>query len=90
MGPPMDEKLRTLSDAEITSQRAVTRRTLLSTLSIGAGVAAAVAAGAHAQTAPTEPKPPPKELPPKRRDPCRDGDHGPPSDGDGCGKPPTS
>ena len=37
----MDEKLRTLSDAEIVSQRAVTRRTLLSTLGI---VAIAMAA----------------------------------------------
>jgi hypothetical protein len=79
----MDAKARTLSDADITSARAVTRRTLLTALGLGAGVAAAaVAGGATAQTPPA-PKP-------TRRDPCRDADHGPPSDGDGCGKPPTS
>jgi hypothetical protein len=76
----MDRKTHTLSDADITSARAVTRRTLLTALGLGAGVAAA--AVAHAQSAPA-PKP-------TRRDPCRDADHGPPSDGDGCGKPPTS
>jgi len=74
----MTDKPRTLSDADITSQRTVSRRALLHTLGIGAGIAAAAAAGAttYAQT--------------KRRDPCRDADHGPPSDGDGCGKPPIS
>jgi hypothetical protein len=77
----MDSKPRTLSDADITSQRALTRRTLLTALGLGAGLAAATAAG-HAQSTPA-PKP-------TRRDPCRDADHGPPSDGDGCGKPPTS
>jgi hypothetical protein len=80
----MDTKPRTLSDDEITSTRAVTRRTLLTALGLGAGLAATAAAGvaAHAQATPA-PKP-------TRRDPCRDADHGPPSDGDGCGKPPTS
>ena len=77
----------TLSDADIASRRAVTRRTLISTLGIGAGLAAVAAVGAHAQT--PAPKPPPKEPPPKR-DPCRDADHGPPSDTDGCGRPPIS
>jgi hypothetical protein len=74
----MDRKTRTLSDADIASARTVTRRTLLAALGLGTGVVAATLSGAatHAQT--------------KRRDPCRDGDHGPPSDGDGCGKPPTS
>jgi len=74
----MKDKPRTLSDADISSARSVSRRALLHTLGIGAGIAAAVAAGAatHAQT--------------QRRDPCRDRDHGPPSDGDGCGKPPIS
>jgi hypothetical protein len=85
----MDGKLRTLSDADIASRRAVTRRTVLSTLGVGAGLAALAVAGAHAQG--TEPKPEPQpKPPPKRRDPCRDGDHGPPSDTDGCGKPPVS
>jgi hypothetical protein len=82
----MDTKTRTLIDAEITSARAVTRRTLITALGIGAGVATA-AVVAHAQPAPPTTPPAPK---PTRRDPCRDADHGPPSDGDGCGKPPTS
>lgn len=77
----MDRKTHTLSDADIISARAVTRRTLLAALGLGTGLAAA--AVAHAQTAPPAPKP-------TRRDPCRDTDHGPPSDGDGCGKPPIS
>jgi hypothetical protein len=80
----MDEKPRTLSDADIASRRAVTRRTLISRLGIGAGLAAVAAAGARAQTAQ------PKQPPPKRRDPCHDADHGPPADGDGCGRPPIS
>ena len=74
----MDTKTRTLSDADITSARMVSRRTLLTALGLGAGLAAT--ATAHAQATPK----------PTRRDPCRDADHGPPSDGDGCGKPPTS
>ena len=41
----------TLSDADITSERAVTRRSLLGVLGVGAGVAAAVAFGT-AQDAP--------------------------------------
>jgi hypothetical protein len=84
----MDSKPRTLSDADIASQRAVTRRALISALGLGAGIAAAAvgAVAAHAQSTPL-PKPP---LPkPERRDPCRDSDHGP-SDTDGCGKPPIS
>ena len=86
----MKDAPRTLSDADIASRRAVTRRTLISTLGIGAGLAAMAAAGAHAQT--TQPKAPPKEpkQPPPKRDPCRDADHGPPSDTDGCGRPPIS
>jgi hypothetical protein len=87
----MKDTPRTLADADIASRRAVTRRALISTLGIGAGLAAMAAAGAHAQT--TEPKSPPKEPkqpPPRRRDPCRDADHGPPADGDGCGRPPIS
>jgi hypothetical protein len=74
----MDRKTRTLTDADIASARAVTRRTLLTVLGIGAGLAAGAAAYAQATPKPT------------RRDPCRDADHGPPSDGDGCGKPPIS
>jgi hypothetical protein len=74
----MYRKTRTLSDADIASVRAVTRRTLLGALGLGVGLAAA--AVAHAQATPK----------PTRRDPCRDADHGPPSDGDGCGKPPIS
>lgn len=81
----MDRKLRTLTDADISSTRAVTRRTLLNALGLGAGLAAAAATGtvaAHAQATPS-PKP-------TRRDPCHDADHGPPADGDGCGRPPIS
>jgi hypothetical protein len=75
----MDRKPHTLSDADIASSRALTRRTLLTALGLGAGLTAAAAATTiHAQTKPT------------RRDPCRDSDHGPPSDGDGCGRPPIS
>jgi len=85
----MKHKTRTLSDTDIASRRAVSRRTLLSTLGIGAGLAAMAVAGAHAQTTKPDPKTPPK-TPPKRRDPCRDADHGPPADGDGCGRPPVS
>ena len=85
----MDEK-RTLSEADIASRRTVTRRTLLSTLGIGAGLAALGAAGAYGQTTQPPPKQPPPKEPPKRRDPCRDADHGPPSDTDGCGRPPIS
>ena len=84
----MDDK-RTLSEADIASRRTVTRRTLLSSLGIGAGLAAMAGAGAYAQTTQPPKQPPPKE-PPKRRDPCRDADHGPPSDSDGCGRPPIS
>jgi hypothetical protein len=76
----MDTKAHTLSDADIVSVRTVTRRTLLAALGLGAGLAATAAA--HAQATPM-PKP-------TRRDPCRDSDHGPPADGDGCGKPPIS
>jgi hypothetical protein len=78
----MDRKTRTLCDEDIASTRAVTRRSLLAALGLGAGAAAVAVAGAAAQAQPA-PKP-------TRRDPCRDADHGPPSDGDGCGKPPTS
>lgn len=86
----MKDAPRTLSDADIASRRAVTRRTLLSTLGIGAGLAAVAAASARAQTpAPTPPPKEPKQPPPRRRDPCRDSDHGP-SDTDGCGRPPIS
>jgi hypothetical protein len=74
----MDRK--TLSDADIASARAVTRRMLLTALGLGASLAAATVARAQATPAPK----------PTRRDPCRDSDHGPPSDGDGCGKPPIS
>jgi len=41
--PGPAEKAHTLSDADITSERAVTRRSLLGALGVGAGVAAAVA-----------------------------------------------
>ena len=78
----MKDTPRTLSEEDITSSRTVTRRTLLHALGLGAGLAA-VAAGAAATHAQSNPKP-------TRRDPCRDADHGPPSDGDGCGKPPIS
>jgi hypothetical protein len=43
--PGSDGKAPTLSDADITSERAVTRRSLLGALGVGAGVAAAVAFG---------------------------------------------
>jgi hypothetical protein len=80
----MDRKRLTLSDADIASAPAVSRRTLLSALGLGAGIAAAAAAGAVAAQAQQTPLPKPT-----RRDPCRDSDHGP-SDTDGCGKPPIS
>lgn len=73
----MDKPLKTLSEADITSRRSVSRRTLLHTLGLGAGVVMAGSLGATA--APQQ----------KRRDPCRDNDHGP-SDQDGCGRPPVS
>jgi hypothetical protein len=45
--PAVDkDKLLTLSDADISSQRSVSRRSLLGSLGIGAGVAAAAAFGA--------------------------------------------
>jgi hypothetical protein len=69
---------RTLADSDIGSRRSVSRRALLHKLGLGAGLAAVGAFGAAAQTQP------------KRRDPCRDGDQGIPSDTDGCGRPPTS
>lgn len=69
----MDRKSYTLTDADISSRRIVSRRALLHTLGIGA----AVAAGAGRAMAQAQPKP---------RDPCRDRDHGP-SDQDGCGRP---
>ena len=74
----MNDKTHTLADADISSRRNVSRRALLHTLGLGAGFAVAGAFGARAQTQP------------KRRDPCRDGDQGIPSDTDGCGRPPTS
>ena len=87
----MDKTPRTLSDTDIASRRAVTRRSLISALGIGTGLAAlaAVSAGAHAQNTETKPKQPPPKQPPPERDPCRDSDHGP-SDTDGCGRPPIS
>jgi hypothetical protein len=42
---PVGQEPRTLSDADITSQRAVTRRSLLGVLGVSAGVAAAMAFG---------------------------------------------
>jgi hypothetical protein len=70
----MERRTYTLRDADISSRRNVSRRALLHTLGIGAAVAAvaAVHGVTQAQT--------------KRRDPCRDSDHGP-SDQDGCGRP---
>jgi len=49
--PGPAEKTHTLCDADITSERAVTRRSLLGALGVGAGVAAAVAFGT-AESAP--------------------------------------
>jgi hypothetical protein len=83
----MDKKLRTLADADIASAPALSRRTLLTSVGLGAGLAAA-AAVLGGVTAEAQQAPPP-EPKPKRRDPCRDSDHGP-SDTDGCGRPPTS
>ena len=82
----MDRKPRTLSDADICSAPAVSRRSLLTTLGLSAGLAAAAVACAVVTQAQQVPPPAPKP----KRDPCRDADHGPPSDTDGCGKPPTS
>jgi hypothetical protein len=46
--PPVTDKgkVLTLSDADISSQRSVSRRSLLGTLGLGAGVAAAAVIGA--------------------------------------------
>ncbi len=74
----MPKSVKTLAESDITSQRSVSRRTLLHSLGLGAGLAAAGAFGTRALA-----------QQPKRRDPCRDSDHGP-SDTDGCGRPPTS
>jgi hypothetical protein len=71
----MKEKIHSLTDADIASRPAATRRTLLRTLGLGAGAAAVAAFGGAARA-----------EPPKRRDPCRDRDHYP-SDQDGCGNP---
>jgi hypothetical protein len=76
----MTKHTPTLTDADISSRPSVTRRTLLHTLGLGVGVAAAAALG----------RPVRAQQPPKRRDPCRDSDHGPPSDTDGCGQPAPS
>jgi hypothetical protein len=69
---------KTLAETDITSRRAVSRRALLHTLGLGAGLAVVGVLGTRAVA-----------QQPKRRDPCRDSDHGP-SDTDGCGRPPTS
>ena len=69
---------RTLAESDITSRRTVSRRALLGTLGLGAGLAAVGALEAKAQEKPT------------KRDPCRDADRGIPNDTDGCGRPPTS
>ena len=75
----MQTPSKTLAEADIVSKRSVSRRTLLHTLGLGAGIAMAGVLGTRAQA-----------QQPKRRDPCRDGDQGIPSDTDGCGRPPTS
>lgn len=75
----MQKPPKTLAEADIVSTRSVSRRALLHTLGLGAGLAAAGALGTRALA-----------QQPKRRDPCRDGDQGIPSDTDGCGRPPTS
>jgi hypothetical protein len=70
---------KSLAASDITSQRTVSRRALLGTLGLGAGLAAAGALdGVKAQEKPT------------KRDPCRDTDRGIPNDTEGCGRPPTS
>ena len=73
----MQRKCVTLKDTDILSRRSVSRRTLLHTFGLGAA-ATTLAAGTSIG-----------QAQPKRRDPCRDSDHGP-SDQDGCGRPPTS
>jgi hypothetical protein len=75
----MTPKPHTLVDADITVRPSVTRRSLLHALGVGAGVAAVAAFGGSVRA----------QQSPKRRDPCRDQDHGP-SDQDGCGRPPIS
>ena len=72
-------KRQSLKDADISSHRSVSRRTLFFSLGVGAAaVAATIGTAATAQA-------PPKPLP-RPADPCRDRDRGP-SDQDGC---PTS
>ena len=69
-------KRQSLRDADISSRRNISRRTLLHSLGVGAAVVA-TAVGVTAAQAQPKPRP---------ADPCRDRDHGP-SDQDGC---PTS
>jgi ribosomal protein L12E/L44/L45/RPP1/RPP2 len=61
----------TLSDGDISSERAVTRRSLLGALGVGAGVAAAVAFGT-AQSAPAADSEKPKETKKKKKAPPKE------------------
>ena len=83
----MKEAPRTLSDADIASRRAVTRRTLHLHPRHRRRPRRG---GRRRRSRPDHRAQDPPKQPPPKRDPCRDGDRGPPSDTDGCGRPPIS
>ena len=63
-----------LTDADISSRRIVSRRTLLRSLGVGAATIAAIVGAEAAEQEQTEPKQAPGGKP-KPADPCRDTDH---------------
>ena len=65
---PMER--RSLTDADISSRRRVSRRTLLRSLGVGAAAMAAIVGAEAAEHDPTKPKQKSKPA-----DPCRDTDH---------------
>lgn len=70
-----------LTDADISSQRVVSRRALLRSLGVGAAAAAAIVGAQAAATAQTNPKP---------ADPCRDTDRHVNDQDGGCPSDATS
>ena len=62
---------RSLTDADISSRRSVSRRTLLRSLGVSAAAVAAIVGAEAAEHGPA--KPPGKKT--KPADPCRDTDH---------------
>ena len=74
-------KRRSLTDADISSHRIVTRRTLLRSLGVGAAAVAAVVGAEAAENKQSKPKP---------ADPCRDTDHHVNDQDGGCPSDATS